>query len=265
MTHAPQVIDAHVHVGTRKYRPVEDFRADMDRHGMRRAVLVQFLGNTDNRYLETVIAADPDRFAGIGLVDPGDIDAAAQVRTIAKRGLFRGIRLPATARSAGPDPLLVWRLIAENGLVASVHGAFQPVVDGAFCDLLEALPDLHVRLEHLGGVMMGSEPPPYDRFRRFLELAARPNTTTTWSGFFLNAATPYPYPDADPFLRMTLEAFGADRIMWSGDWNRPDLGETDYAAAIAQVTSHAPFLDAEQRSWILGGAAGAVFWNGTQR
>ena len=50
------VVDAHVHVGLDKYRPVGDLLADMDEVGVRRAVLVQHIGQFDNAYLVDVCA-----------------------------------------------------------------------------------------------------------------------------------------------------------------------------------------------------------------
>jgi predicted TIM-barrel fold metal-dependent hydrolase len=58
-----QIVDAHLHVGLAKYRPIEDLLPVLDAHGVERAVLVQFLGNPDNTYLSACLERFPGRFA----------------------------------------------------------------------------------------------------------------------------------------------------------------------------------------------------------
>ncbi|MFC7716072.1 amidohydrolase family protein [Nonomuraea recticatena] len=79
-----------------------------------------------------------------------------------------------------------------------------------------------------------------------------------WGGFHANSGTPYPYPDADPYLRETVAAYGARRITWSGDWNRPDPAPGDYAAAVRHVLER-PYLTEDDQRQILGGTARELF------
>ncbi|MFG2044534.1 amidohydrolase family protein [Dactylosporangium sp. NPDC048998] len=246
------IVDCHVHVGLAKYRPVEDYLDTMRAHGVDRAVLVQYLGNADNDYLERVVGEHPEAFTGIGLVDPDDPQAPHRIDELARRGVLNGVRLPARVRGD------VWKAMEANGLTASVTGPFPDVVDDTFLDVVDRHPGVHFRLEHLGWLRFSDDPAPYSGFQRFLRLAERPNTSTSWSGFFLNAGTPYPYPDAEPYLRMSLAAFGADRLMWSGDWNRPGGTDADYAAAIAHVADHMPFLGPAERDRVLGRSAATI-------
>ncbi|GAA1006362.1 hypothetical protein Aple_031770 [Acrocarpospora pleiomorpha] len=248
------IVDCHVHVGLTKYRPVTDYLDTMKTHGIARAVLVQYLGNPDNGYLERCVLERPDLFAGVALVDPQDSRAPRLVDEIGERGVLRGVRLP-----AGGTPSGVWRAMDTHRLVASVTGPFADVTGDAFLDIVDRHPGVHFRLEHLGWLKLADDPPPYRGFRRFLRLAERPNTSTSWSGFFLNAGTPYPYPDAEPYLRMSLAAFGVDRLMWSGDWNRAGGTDADYAAAVEHVTGHMPFLSDEDRDRVLGRSADTIF------
>jgi L-fuconolactonase len=255
----PLLVDAHVHVGLRKYRPVEDWLEAMDEHGITHAVLVQYIGNHDNAYLEECVVAKPERFAAVAALDAGAADAPAKLSELARRGLVRGIRLAAASRSAGGDPLALWRRINELGLVASVTGPFADVIGDDFLAVVDQFPNAHFRAEHLGWLRYADDPPPHHGIDRLARLARRPNTSTTWSGFFLNSSRPHPYPDAWPFLHATLEAFGPRRIMWSGDWNRPDLGPRDYQDAIDLVTKHLDFLSPAEREWILGRSAATLF------
>jgi predicted TIM-barrel fold metal-dependent hydrolase len=231
----------------------------MDRCDIAQAVLVQYVGNSDNSYLSRCVQAHPTRFAAVGMVDLDSADAPRCVDDLAATGTISGVRLWAATRSPGRDPLAVWRAIEHNGLVATVRGPFDQVIDPGFAAIIDKLPALRVRLEHLGFFRYGRDA----GFERFLSLAQRPNVYTTWSGYYEYSDDPYPHRDALPYLERSLEAFGASRIMWSGDWNRSDLTADsslrDYPDAIQLITEHCTFLSAEQREWILGRTSAQLF------
>ncbi|MFI6499581.1 amidohydrolase family protein [Nonomuraea typhae] len=250
------IIDSHVHVGTWKYPEISAYLPDMAGAGVDAAVLVQFVGNIDNAYLLRCAEAHPGRLAVVAMVDPGAHGAPVHVARLAASPHVKGIRLWASTRSPGPDPLALWRAVAGAGLVASVRGPLQDIADPAFAALLDELPGLKVRLEHLGFTTYSDA----DRkdFARFLALAGRPGVHTMWAGFYANSGRPYPHPDADPYLRDAVAAYGARRITWSGDWNRPDPGPGDYAAAVRHVLERPYLTDADKR-WILGGSAAELF------
>jgi L-fuconolactonase len=254
-----EVIDAHVHVGPPNYAPVEDYLTAMSSHGLRRAVLVQQLAAADNDYLVATLTQHPTRFVGIAIVDHRSTRAAAQLEELAAHHRIRGIRLPAIARSPGQDPWAIWRLANRLKLDVSVAGPFDAVISPDMARIVDECPDTHFRFEHLGCLRFSDDPPPYLSFRKFLRLAARPNTSTTWSGFFLNSARPYPYRDARPFLEQSFEAFGAHRIMWSGDWNRSAITDQIYHQAMSLVRDNLDFLTDSDRAAIMGGTAARAF------
>lgn len=248
------IVDSHVHVGLWKYQVVESYLEAMA--GVSGAVLVQFVGNTDNAYLAQCVAKHPQALSAIAMVEHETHGAPRHVERLAATGRFCGIRLWAATRSPGSDPLALWRAIDATGLVASVRGPLADIASPRFAALLDELPGLRVRIEHVGFTQY----PDVDRrdFERFLALADRPGVHTMWAGFYANSATPYPHPDADPFLRDTVQAYGSRRITWSGDWNRPDPEPGDYAAAVRHVTDR-PYLTDDDHQWILGGTARRLF------
>lgn len=256
------LIDAHVHVGLTKYQPLENFRADMDSHGVDGAVLVQYVGHYDNSYLIDCVRQDPTRYTAIAMIDLESTSATDEVARLARNPEISGVRLWASTRSPGADPHAIWRALAEHGLVATVRGPIDDIIDPEFVDIVEQFPGLHFRLEHLGFFRFSSTVEARKDFDEFLELARRPNTSTMWSGFYDFSATPYPHPDATPFLRDAVAAFGANRIAWSGDWNRPDLtddfGPDDYANTIRHV-KQADFLSDQDREWIFGQTTATIF------
>ncbi len=254
-----EAFDAHVHVGPPRYAPVTRYVDTMKRHGQRHAVLVQQLGVHDNGHLLDCLDRYPERFVGIVAVDPTDPDAADETRKLAAHPAVRGLRLPADARSPGRHPLAIWRVADELGLVVSVAGPFATVTSVATRRLVDSFPGVHFRFEHLGWLRFADDPPPHLGFADFLRLAESPNTSTMWSGFFLNSRHPHPYPDAHPFLERSLAAFGSGRIAWSGDWNRPNITDANYDRAISLVRADLPFLDDTDRDAILGATSATIF------
>ena len=97
-----RIIDAHCHVGLRKYEPVSALRHHMRQSGVQGAVLIQYMGNADNTYLLSCMADNPGTFQAAMIVEPED--DGTQIRKWAERGIV-GIRLPADSRSKGTDPL----------------------------------------------------------------------------------------------------------------------------------------------------------------
>ena len=53
------VVDTHVHVGLRKYEPLEALLDQMNRNRVDKAVLVQYMGNPDNTYMTECMRAHP--------------------------------------------------------------------------------------------------------------------------------------------------------------------------------------------------------------
>src|SRR2546426_12567877 len=100
------IVDSHCHVGLHKYEPVEALLHHMGRAGVARAVLIQYMGNSDNSYLLECMATHRGRFAAAMIVEPAD--DGARVREWAERGIG-GIRLAANARAEGADGLAQWR------------------------------------------------------------------------------------------------------------------------------------------------------------
>ena len=62
------MIDGYSHCGLSKYLPVEDVLAVMRGVGVDRAVLCQYLGEYDDRYLAEVVSKNPTTFAAVCLV-----------------------------------------------------------------------------------------------------------------------------------------------------------------------------------------------------
>jgi predicted TIM-barrel fold metal-dependent hydrolase len=254
---APETLDSHVHVGITKYGPVEPYLETMDRVGLRRAVLVQYVWNEENGYLEACVRRWPERFAAVAIVDPRGPDAGARVRRLVERGAARGLRVAPSMLTGAGVRAGWWEAVETGDLTISVTGPFDELIEPGLAATIAAHPTVRFRLEHLGGFQHAASPG-RARFRRFLGLADRPNTFTMWSGFWLNAADGYPYRSARPALRDSLAAFGADRICWSGDWNRPGIDDATYLRE-ANLAEIADLRGERELEAILAGTALRLF------
>lgn len=251
------IVDAQVHLGGSLYRPVEDYLRVMRSDGVDQAVLVQQFGSTDNDYLRDAVLSHPDLFVGVGAVDETSPAAPEAIHGLVSTGAFSGVRITASARTHGCDPMGIWCALDSEHLVATVRGTFAEMTSPAFADIVGTFPNLPFLLEHLGGFTYSTS-----GFDRFLALSRFPNTHSMWSCFYRYAATTHPHRNADPYLAESLAAFGADRLVWSGDWNRFEQGRADgpddYRNALAHI-SNLPFVDTEDLAQILGGTAQSLY------
>lgn len=107
-------------------------------------------------------------------------------------------------------------LLAEAGLPFDVPDAF-PRHLGAAADLAGALPELTVVVDHLGKPPL-TDPDAMARWRRELTACAgRPNTVAKLSGLHIPGAE-YNASALAPVFHESLELFGAERLMYGGDW-----------------------------------------------
>ena len=66
------IVDSHCHAGTSWFEPVELILHQMTLNGVAKALLVQYVGNNDNRYLLECVQRFPGRFGVVVAVDPSD-------------------------------------------------------------------------------------------------------------------------------------------------------------------------------------------------
>lgn len=212
----PELVDGYCHCGLRKYRPIEDVRRFMDRLRLSRAVLVQHLGEYDNRYIGNILAEHPGRYAGAMLVDPDHPDAATQLAQCAQRYPFRGVRFLARTLLSHPE---LWQQAANLGLNIVVYE--EPTI-AAYSDDLRTFAAEHSRtrivISHLGRLDR-SEAPGYDSHRRLAVLSDCPNVYVQLSGFHMFGE--YPYADQLPIVGNLVEWFGLQRLLFGTNFPIP--------------------------------------------
>ncbi len=218
-----QIVDTHVHIGRNHYEPVEMLLAQMELNGVAKTVLVQSTATLDNSYVLECKSRFPGRLSVVCRVDVDAPDAPDTLAGLMAAGA-ETVRLRNFHRSPGRDPLAIWRAAANLGMSVSVGGSAEGFASPEFAELVAALPNLTVIIEHLAGMgihAIGAPTmPPDDVFRQALTLAQFPNTVIKIHGMGEICDPPFPYQAIPPFVRMAYEAFGPDRVIWGSDWPR---------------------------------------------
>lgn len=263
------LVDSHVHVAPNWYEPVETLLYHLDANEVDCAVLVQQGGQYDNDYILECARNHSDRLYAVVLVDASRPDAVAQLKALAEMGAH-GVRLRPTDRSPvhspDDDPLLIWRQAAALGLPISCAANTERLLDPAFAELVEAVPDATLIIEHLGSSSIpDSEGAPYALRRQVFELARYPNVVIKFHGLGEICPRAQPFPQPFPFERTYLElfdlayaAFGAERMMWGSDF--PPVSEREgYANALRWPREHFAKLPPTEQALLFGGTAQRIY------
>lgn len=259
------VVDSHCHASPVWYGSADDLLYHMDRHGVDGAILIQIQYEFNNDYQFAVQRQHPGRFASVVVVDIARPDAVQELERQAALGAS-GVRLQTFARSGGDDPLRIWRAAERLGMAVSCVGPSDDFASEGFAALVEALPNLTIVIEHLGGVKVGETAS--EAIERIWALSRFPNTYIKIPGLgeFCRRALPVtqPFPFVTPipdYLAEVCQAFGPRRMMWGSDFP-PVSGREGYEHALkltwAEFVAMAGVSD-EDREWIFGGTAAAVF------
>jgi predicted TIM-barrel fold metal-dependent hydrolase len=235
-------VDTHAHVFDRGCRfvkgrrytpgyaaPVARYVAVLERHGVRRAVLVQpsFLG-TDNSYLLAGLRANPGRLRGVAVVAPeiGDAELAAMTG-VGVRGIRYNLLGRDPAMVATPDCRALTRRVAALGWLIEVQvpGADLPGV----LDVL--LKDAQtVVVDHFGKPGT-SEPEADPGFRKLMEFGPGGPVWVKLSASYRQGGI-----DPAPYAAAFLAQFGPERLLWGSDWPWTENEvSTSYAECLEQI------------------------------
>lgn len=259
------IVDSHCHVSPVWYEPVELLLRQMELNNVDHAVLIQMNGQFDNSYQQECLKLYPGKFSSVVLVDAESPSASEDLKRLVGEGAS-GVRLRPTTRSRGADPLAIWRTAAELGVAVSCIGNSLQFAADEFAQLVAALPNLPIVVEHLGS---GSSADANDAERaarlKAFELSRFPNTYLKFDGLgeFAQRAMPVkaPFPFVEPIpdtLEQALKSFGPNRMMWGSDYP-PVSRREGYGNALRHPMARLGSLSTEERDQMFGKVALSVF------
>jgi predicted TIM-barrel fold metal-dependent hydrolase len=258
-----RILDPHVHVWKHdsKYPfaegahpPERDATPDMllelmKANGVAKTVIIQVIHyRYDNSYLADVLKRYPKTFQGVCRVDPLDPAAPDHLSKHTAEG-FRGVRLSPAANASGDwfrGPLMppLWKRCSELKVPMTVLAPITRMPEVA--TLLEALPDLTVVIDHMADCPVNQPA----ELEKLIALKRYPNVFVKISHTWSISKQPYPWLDAQEFVKRLHQAYGPQRLMWATDWPIVE-GVSTYAKALSVVRDDMKFLNADDLHWML--------------
>ena len=246
----PGATDAHCHVfgpgdkfpyaPNRRYTPAdapkEMLRALHDHLGVSRAVIVQAsCHGTDNAAMMDCLAADPQRYRGVAIVDDSftdkDFDAL-------DNGGVRGVRFNFVKHLGGAPDMAVFNRVIDRikgrGWHVVLHVDAPDIVP--LSGMIRSLP-LPFVIDHMGRVpaAAGVDQPP---LKALIELSRLENAWIKVCGS--ERIDMPPYDKAVPIAKKIVDAI-PDRVLWGTDFPHPNsTHEADEADLVDLVPKFTP-------------------------
>jgi L-fuconolactonase len=258
-----RIIDPHVHVWKHDPRfpfaqgarvPERDATPEtllslMKANGVSKTVIIQVIHyRYDNAYLASVLKQYPGTFLGVCRVDPLNPAAPDHLSKLTEQG-FRGVRISPSGDASGDwirGPLMppLWKRCGQLKVPMTVLAPITRMPDVGV--LLEKMPDLTVVIDHMADC-------PVDRpaeLEKLIALERYPNVFVKISHTWSISKQPYPWLDAQGYVKRLYQAFGPQRLMWATDWPIIEDRST-YFRALSVVRDEMHFLNADDLRWML--------------
>lgn len=244
----------------------EELAPTLDRLGIGGTVLVQSADNAaDTDLMLEVASREPTVRAVVAWAPLDDPDALPpRLDWLRARPVVTGVRVLVHERAPrwleSPTADRGLGLLAESGLSLDFPTA-------GFAALAELPgigsrhPDLRIVVDHLGKPPIGGDPDERARWRALLaDAAANPLTHAKLSGLYssVGALDSWTVDAVRPFVHDALELFGAERLMYGGDWPISVLAG-GYERTWEAVTTLLGELSEAERGAILGETAAAFY------
>jgi L-fuconolactonase len=259
-----RIFDPHVHVWANDPHypwaeqtsdpPKEDATSTallelMKANDVARTVLVQSIYyRWDNRYALNTMKKHPSYFMAVCRVNPTDVAAPDHLVQLTEHG-FHGVRLSPSGDASGDwikgdlmPPL--WKRAESLKIPMQMLAPITRVPD--LVPLIEKCPDLDVIIDHMADCPI-DQPQELDKL---IALARFPRVFVKISHMWSISRQPYPWLDAQEYVRRLYAVFGPSRLMWGTDWP-VCKGWTTYDKALSVVRDDMNFLNEQDKCWIL--------------
>lgn len=265
------IADAHIHLFRSGYHgryhrspaggdEVTIYESLRTEHGIVAALVVGYEGEpkyAGNNGELVALAAEHDWIVPLAYLEATDPPPAHRIAALANEG-FAGFTLYLTSAAAGgalarwPEDAL--RALDRTCSVVSINAT--PDAIAAAGSAFAALPRCRILFSHLGLPGRNASVPTVDAARAqlapLLALARHEHIGVKYSGLYAisDPAHEYPHRAAEPFVRVLVEEFGADRLYWGSDFS-PALDHVTFAQCLAP--NRAGIFSAAEWTKIMGG------------
>ena len=210
----------------------------------------------------------PDRFVSMGLVDPMDDRNAAQAVYWMDEREMQGFRFHPQYYSEvdilkRPENDAMFRAIEQREGIVQIHNRTEHAHQLDY--VATKYPGITWLIDH----MMYPEPsmaPDWEDYGLVLALAKRENVLMKISDIHNRSeSAEYPFADMHDVIKMAIDAFGIDRVMWGTGYpgyHRVDHGWLSLEDELKLVNEGFDWLTAEERAKYLGENAMHIWnWN----
>lgn len=180
----------------------------------------------DNQWILDLAKTNPFIVGFVGNLKPGEPEFAANLKRFAADPLYRGIRIPAASLAAGLDqPAFVADLkrLADSDLSLDLNGPANALPQ--VTRLATLIPSLRLIINHHANIAMDGKTAPEDWLRDLRAAGKHRNVFAKVSGLVEGGSravkdgkTPTSTDYYRPYLDVTWEAFGPDRLVYGSNW-----------------------------------------------
>jgi len=279
------ILDSHAHIMTgdiTRYPPAplggtlrpgelddpmtaERLIAEMDRHGVSRAIAVQraYVYGFDNSYVIDAAHVFPGRLSAVCAIDTRDATSSERMSQWARDGAIVGIRLTEPYRGsdagwfASDEAAEIWRLSSDARLPICLHFFRwnRAMCLDALWSMFDRFREAPVVIDHLSNITVETGPPDFgidDAIKRACdhENVWLKVTTINFERLSTEGISPA------PMVERMVAAFGSDRLIWGSDIAQSRGSYGDMIAAARAATAG---LSPEARDRVLFGNVARLY------
>jgi len=217
----------------------------------------------DNSFVLSAADTVSEKFIAVTVIDPTDPATPNMIRQFRQQHNFAGIRMTGAQGEAASYDWLVsdnaqktWEVANELELSVDLMGVapgYSSRTNALYLQMAKKFPNARLILNHIAWPELSAENYGInDELKSLSKLGNVYFKFTTINLDMLDEAE----VSSSEFLRITLDALGAERIMWGSD-----IGNSagTYAQMVERMLAAAESLSAEEKQWVLSDSARTAY------